>query len=169
MTLAKLRLTKDAVCWDVGAGTGSVSVEMAECCEDGTVYAIEQNEEACRLIHDNMRRFAKTNIRVISGRAPECLEDLPAPARVFGGGSNGSLTEILRTALRKNPAVRIVRNTVTVDTFTEAASALKTLTVKNPEIVQISVSRARPVGSVQMMTAQNPVTVISFDGGMPDV
>ena len=169
VTLAKLRLTKDAVCWDVGAGTGSVSVEMAECCEDGTVYAIEQNEEACRLIHDNMRRFAITNIRVISGRAPECLEDLPAPDRVFVGGSNGSLTEILRTALRKNPAVRVVLNTVTVDTFTEAASALKTLTVKNPEIVQISVSRARPVGSVQMMTAQNPVTVISFDGGMPDV
>ena len=169
VTLSKLRLPKSGVLWDVGAGTGSVSLEMAECCEDGTVYAIERKEEACRLIEDNMRHLGVTNVQVVYGKAPDCLEDLPAPSHVFVGGSSGNLREILETVLRKNPSARIVLNTVTAETFAEAVTVMKTLPVRNPEIVQVNISRGRKVGGYQMMTAQNPVSVISFDGGTENV
>ena len=168
VTLAKLRLTKDAVSWDVGAGTGSVSMEMAECCEDGVVYAIERKEEACSLIEENKRHLGVSNVEVVFGKAPECLLELPAPTHVFVGGSSGNLREILEAALQKNPSVRIVMNTVTAETFAEAVTAMKTLPVKSPEIVQLCVARGRKVGPYQMMTAQNPVSVISFDGGTED-
>ena len=70
LTLSKLALTKGSVCWDIGAGTGSVSIEMALRSEDGAVFAVEKNEEACRLIQENQRRFAVTNLRIIQGTAP---------------------------------------------------------------------------------------------------
>ena len=169
VTLSKLRLTRTGVCWDVGAGTGSVSLEMAECCESGRVYAIERKEEACQLIEENKRHLGISNVEVVFGKAPDCLEDLPAPSHVFVGGSSGNLREILECALQKNPSVRIVLNTVTAETFAEAVTCMKTLPVKNPEIVQINVARGRKVGGYQMMTAQNPVSVISFNGGGDDV
>ena len=168
VTLSKLRLTKDAVCWDVGAGTGSVSLEMAECCEDGMVYAIERKEDACQLIEENKRHLGIENVKVVFGKAPEALMDLPAPTHVFVGGSSGNLQAILQAVLDKNPSARIVLNTVTAETFAEAVTAMKALPWKNPEIVQVNIARGRKVGPYQMMTAQNPVSIISFDGGSAD-
>ncbi len=165
VTLSKLRLRKEGVLWDVGAGTGSVSLEMAEFCEDGVVYAIERKEEACALIEENKRHLGVSNVRVVCGKAPEALRDLPAPDRVFIGGSSGGLSEILRTALEKNPHARIVLNTVTAETFAEAVAAVKALPVKDTEFTEVSTARSRKVGGYHMMTAQNPVYVISFEGG----
>lgn len=168
VTLSKLMLTKDAVCWDVGAGTGSVSIEMAECSEDGTVYAIERNESACELIEQNKRHLGVTNVTVVHGTAPEALSDLPAPTHVFIGGSGGNLKEIITAALSKNPCVRIVLNTVTAETFAEATTAIRDLHLINEEIVELNVSRARKVGAYHMMTAQNPVYIISCGGDGTD-
>ena len=165
VTLSKLMLSSSDVCWDVGAGTGSVSIEMAECCEDGEVFAIEQKEDACRLIEENKRHLGVPNVTVIFGKAPQALEDLPAPDRVFIGGSSGNLKEIVSLALSKNPAARIVLNTVTVETFAEAVALIGELKPKNVEIVSLNVSRGRKLGRYQLMTAQNPVSVISFEGG----
>ena len=114
VTLSKLALTKSAVCWDVGAGTGSVSLEMAACCEDGRVYAIEHKANACALIEKNKLHLGVTNVEVVEGEAPEALEALEAPTHVFIGGSSGNLRAILECVLRKNPKARIVMNTVTV-------------------------------------------------------
>lgn len=164
VTLSKLKLTRDAVCWDVGAGTGSVSVEMAEIADRGTVYAIERSAEACALIEQNKRHLGVSNITVVAGSAPQALTDLPAPTHVFVGGSGGNLKEILTAALQKNPRVRIVLNTVTAETFAEALDAGKTLPVRQFDIVEISVSRASKVGPYHMMRAQNPVTIISMEG-----
>ena len=168
ITLSKLRLTKNAICWDVGAGTGSVSIEMAETAEDGQVFAIERNTDACALIEQNKRHLAVMNVMVIEGSAPEALFALPAPTHVFIGGSGGNLKEIIEAALSKNPRVRIVLNTVTAETFAEATAAIKALHLVNEEIVELNVSRARKVGAYHMMTAQNPVTVISCEGGGED-
>ena len=168
VTLSKLMLTKNAVCWDVGAGTGSVTVEMAERCEDGTVYAIEHNAEACALIEENKRHIGVSNIKVIEGSAPEALEELPAPTHVFIGGSSGSQREIFGLILGKNPGARIVINTVTAESFADTVACLKTLPVRDIDITEISVSRGRPVGRYHLMTAQNPVYVISFTGGSED-
>ena len=164
VTLSKLKLTKNAVCWDVGAGTGSVSIEMAEAAENGVVYAIEQKPEACALIERNMRHLCVSNVTVVEGTAPDVLFDLPVPTHVFIGGSGGNLREIMEAALSKNPAVRIVLNTVTAETFAEALTVIKTFPVKNEEIVELNVSRARKAGKYHLMTAQNPVTIISCEG-----
>lgn len=168
VTLSKLRLTRDAICWDVGAGTGSVSIEMAETAEDGMVFAIERNADACALIEQNKRHLGVMNVTVVSGTAPEALLPLPAPTHVFIGGSGGNLKEIIEAALSKNPRVRIVLNTVTAETFAEATATIKALRLKDEEIVELNVSRARKVGAYHMMTAQNPVTVISCEGGGED-
>ena len=168
VTLSKLRLTRDALCWDVGAGTGSVSLEMAEAAEDGTVYAVEKKPEACELIEQNKRHLGVTNVQVIQGAAPDALRDLPAPTHVFVGGSGGELKEILALALEKNPAARIVVNTVTAETFALALDAMRTLPVTDVEMVELSVSRGRQVGGYHLMTAQNPVYLFSCRGGRED-
>ena len=165
VTLSKLRLTRNALCWDVGAGTGSVSLEMAEVAEDGLVYAIERKPEACDLIEQNKKHLGVTNVTVVEGSAPDALRDLPAPTHVFIGGSGGELKDIMALALVKNPSARIVVNTVTAETFAAALDAVKTLPVTDVEIVELSVSRGRQVGSYHLMTAQNPVYLFSCRGG----
>ena len=165
VTLSKLRLTKNALCWDVGAGTGSVSLEMAEVCEDGMVYAVERKPEACDLIEQNKKHLGVTNVIVVPGTAPDALIDLPAPTHVFIGGSGGELKDIMALVLVKNPSARIVVNTVTAETFALALDAMKTLPVTDVEIVELSVSRGRQVGSYHLMTAQNPVYLFSCRGG----
>lgn len=165
VTLSKMKLTRDAVCWDVGAGTGSVALELAEAAVCGEVYAIEQKAEACELIEQNKRHLGVANVTVVHGTAPEALQTLPAPTHVFIGGSGGNLKDIVAAAFEKNPACRIVLNTVTAETFSEALNVLKTFPVQNEEIVELAVSRARTVGAYHLMTAQNPVYVIAFEGG----
>lgn len=165
VTIAKLELTKNAVCWDVGAGTGSVTLEMAGLSEDGHVYAVEQKEAGCDLIKENMRHLGITNVTVVCGKAPEALESLPAPTHVFVGGSSGNLRQILEAALAKNPGTRIVLNAVTAETIAEAVDVLKELSVSDPDIVQLSAARGRKLGRYHLMTAINPVFIISCTGG----
>ena len=166
VTLAKLGVTKSAVCWDVGAGTGSVSLEMAECAEDGVVYAVEQKDAACELIEKNKLHLGVSNVIVVRGTAPEALTGLPAPTHVFIGGSSGNMKEILELVLQKNPQARIVINTVTAESFAEAVELMKKLPVVDREIVELSAAHGRSVGRYHLMTAQNPVFVISMTGGL---
>ena len=141
---------------------------MAEVCEDGQIYAVERKPEACALIEQNKRHLGVTNVTVIQGTAPDALRDLPAPTHVFIGGSGGELKEIMALALERNPAARIVVNTVTAETFAAALEAVKILPVKDVEIVELSVSRSRKAGGYHLMTAQNPVYLFSCQGGQPD-
>ena len=168
VTLSKLELSKSSVCWDVGAGTGSVSLEMARAAEDGFVYAVEKNEDACALIESNMKHLGITNVSVIRGLAPEALANLPAPTHVFIGGSSGSMIPIIKAALEKNPKVRVVMNTVTVESLGDVAEAVKELGLVNEDYVQISAARGRKLGRYHLMTAQNPVFIVSCEGpGVP--
>ena len=170
VTLAKLKLFRDSVCWDVGAGTGSVSLEMAKTAEDGFVYAVEKEDDACELIEKNMRHLGVTNVQVVKGLAPEALKELPAPTHVFIGGSSGSMIPIIEAALEKNPSVRVVMNTVTVESLGDVAEAVKALGLINEDYVQLSAARGRKLGRYHLMTAQNPVFIVSCDGpGVPAV
>ncbi len=164
ISLSKLRLHRDSIVYDVGAGTGSVSIEAALQASDGKVYAIEKKEEAVRLIRENQRRFAADNLTVISGLAPEALADLPAPTHVFIGGSSGNLRAIVETVLQKNPTARVVVNCIALETVTEALECLRVLPVKKVDIVAVSVGKSREVGRYHMMMGQNPVYIISFTG-----
>ena len=143
---------------------GSVSVELARAARLGTVYAVEKNPEALPLLEENRRRFGAWNLRIVPGEAPGALAALPAPDRVFVGGSSGGLLEILRTAKEKNPGVRAVVNTVTLETLAEAVPALKACGFPEPDVVQLSAARARKAGNYHLMTGQNPVFILSAGG-----
>lgn len=161
VSLAKLKLEKDSVCYDVGAGTGSVSVEMALRAYKGSVYAIEKKDEAVRLLEENKRKFAVDNLTVVNGTAPSALCGLPAPTHAFIGGSSGNLREILMLLVSKNPDVRIVINCITLETVTEALKALKDFEFEEKEIVQLGVSRAKELGSYHLMMGENPIYIIT--------
>ena len=165
ISMAKLDLPADAIVYDIGAGTGSVSIECAMAAYDGQVYAIEKEADAAALIRQNKVKFRTDNLQVIEGLAPDVLTELPAPTHVFIGGSSGNLREILAALLTKNPAVRIVLNAVTLETQTEAAECAKAFGFAEYETVSVNIARSRKLGRYHMMTAQNPVSVITFQGG----
>ena len=164
VSMARLHLCADSVCWDVGAGTGSVSVEMALCCPEGMVYAAEKKPEAVTLIRQNAAALGASNLVAVQGEAPEILEDLPVPDRVFVGGSSGNLEEIVNAAVSRNPQVRIVINAISLETVTQALGAAEQAQGRGLQISCIQSARAKTVSSYHMMMGENPVYVISFDG-----
>lgn len=166
VSLSKLHLEEDSVCYDVGAGTGSVSIEMASRAWNGKVYAIEKKALAVELLTKNREKFAVKNLEIIEGTAPEALENLEPPTHAFIGGSSGNMETILRLLLEKNPSVRIVINCIALETVSETLQCLKTLPVKEEEILQISVSKGKSVGNYHMMMGENPIYIISCTGGV---
>lgn len=159
-----LRLREDAVAFDIGAGTGSVAVEMALQARRGRVYAVESREEAVALLEQNRLRFGVHNMNVIAGAAPEALGGLPVPDAAFIGGSRGGLAGIARALAAMNPAVRLVISAITLETLSLATSLVKELSLANPEIRQVAVTRMRERGGCHMPEALNPVYLVSGGG-----
>ncbi|MBT9775277.1 precorrin-6A reductase [Clostridium sp. MCC353] len=156
ISVAKLQLQRDSIIYDIGAGTGSVSVEMAMASEDGMVYAVEKKPLAAELIGKNRDKFRITNLEIIEGTAPEAISDLPAPTHAFIGGSSGNLKEIVGILKQKNPAVRIVINAIALETVAEIAALGGEYEM---EIVQIQAAKGKKAGSYHLMMGQNPVTI----------
>ena len=158
--LAKLAVRPEDILWDVGAGTGSVSVELALAAPRGRVYAVECRPEGCALIKANREKFRTRNLVLVEGLAPAALSDLPAPDAVFIGGSKGSLAAIVDAALDKNPDARICVSAIALETLSAAVAAL-TAKGRTVQVSQIAVSRARAVGGLHLMMAQNPIYLIT--------
>ncbi|WP_125114788.1 precorrin-6y C5,15-methyltransferase (decarboxylating) subunit CbiE [Agathobaculum sp. Marseille-P7918] len=150
--------------WDVGAGTGAMTLELARRACDGLVYAVERNNEALSLLDENRRKLGGYNVQIVAGRAPEALEALPAPDCVFVGGSGGGMRRILALAKEKNPAVRVVVTAIALETLEEARHALLDLGFANIEVSQLAASRGKAVGPYTMLTALNPVFILSGGG-----
>ncbi len=167
LSVAKLQLDKASVVYDIGAGTGSVSIEVAAQCTDGRVYAIEKAPEGISLIDANRKKFNIGNIELVEGTAPQCMERLPAPTHVFIGGSGGRLVDIIKAVRKKNPKVRFVLNAVTLETMGELMK-LQSLFPEyaDMEVIQVSVSRAKVLGSHHLMRAENPVCIAAFGASM---
>lgn len=164
VSLSKLRLSEDSVCYDVGAGTGSVSVEMALRAWMGQVYAIEKKEDALALLKENKKKFAVDNLVIIPGMAPEAMTELPAPTHAFIGGSSGNMQDIINLLLEKNPKVRIVINCITLETVTEAMNAIRDFGLEDVDIVQLAAARSKSIGRYHMMMGENPIYIISCSG-----
>ena len=157
--LAKLAVRPDDTLWDVGAGTGSVSVEMALAAPYGRVYAAECDPDACRLIQQNRAKFAVPNLYLTEGTAPDTLADWPAPDAVFIGGSKGNLRAIVAAALAANPDARLCISAIALETLQEAVAALTDHGL-TAQVTQIAVSRTKAAGSLHLLMANNPVFLI---------
>lgn len=164
VSISKLNLRSDSTVYDVGAGTGSVSIEAALKLSNGTLYAIEKNDDAVDLIKKNIKKFKAFNVEVIKNTAPEGLENLPRPNCVFIGGSSGNLDKIIETVLCKNPWVNVVINTITLESLNESLVCMEKYKFENVEIVNVAVSKAKKAGSYNLMIGQNPIYVISGRG-----
>ena len=178
LSISRLELTKNAVVYDVGSGTGSVSAECARLSPDIFVFAIEQKEEAANLTKENAARLGLLDqIVVINKKAPEGFEELPTPTHVFIGGSSGALSDILSAIQKKlivkentkektdkaSKGVRVVINAVSLETIAQITKLIQTYPVKHVQLTQIQASRAHKLGSYNLMQAQNPVLIASFD------
>ncbi len=161
LAVAALHLATDSVVWDVGAGTGSVSVECARQCPEGAVYAVERDGEAILLIRENAQKFFATNLAIVPGSAPEALSSLPAPTHVFLGGSGGEMGAILGHIEALGTPVRLAATAVTLESARFMAKRLSGW--KRFEAAQVLVSRLEPAGASHLFRAQNPVFLFSAD------
>ena len=161
--LSKLQLTADAVCWDVGAGTGSVAIEMALQAARGSVWAIEREADALALLEQNRAAFGAENLRLVSGSAPEACRELPAPTHAFLGGTGGQVREILQLLLEKNPHVRIVATAVTLESAAALTACMREFEFS--ECVSLSIAKARAAGPYHLMAGQNPIYIFTLQNG----
>lgn len=161
ISIAKLQLQDDLVLWDIGAGSGSVSIESSNLMPNGRIFAIEQNTICHGFIRENLKKFAARNIKLIEGDAPEVLENLPDPDRIFIGGSGGVLEEIIRAVdsrLKKDGV--IVLNAATLDTLTKSVEFLEDHGFK-VEATSVNISKTSCQTDYKMFEAQNPVFIIT--------
>lgn len=164
ISIGKLNLRSDYTVYDIGAGTGSVSVEAALKLYNGTLYALEKDVEALSLIEKNIEKFKTYNIEIIKGTAPETIENLPRPDACFIGGSSGNMDDIINAVLKKNPNVNVVINTITLQSLNEAINCMKKYMFEDVEIVNVSVAKSKKAGKYDLMMGQNPIYIISGKG-----
>lgn len=162
VTLYSLGLRQDSTVWDIGAGTGSVSVEAGLIAHRGAVYAVERDESSIDLLRRNVERFGSTAVHVVVGEAPEALTDLPDPDSVFIGGSGGQLSDILDTVTRRlRPEGRIVVNLAALERTNEVYHRLKELGF-TPQTAMINAARSKEMGDGTVrLEAMNPVFIIT--------
>lgn len=158
--LSKLAVQPGDVLWDVGAGTGSVSVELALAAPVGETFAVECKPDACGLIRANREKFSAWNLQLVEGRAPDVLEKLPPPDGVFIGGTRGGMAEIAAIVLEKNPRARICISAIALETLSAAVAAL-TEHGLTAHVTQIAVSRTKSAGTLHLLTANNPIFLIT--------
>ncbi len=164
LSVSKLHLRENSVVYDVGAGTGSVACECARLCTGGSVYAIEQNPEGIALIRENARKIGLSNLIPVEGTAPDVLASLPQPTHAFIGGSSGNMRAIISCLREKNPAVRITVNTISMESIAALMDLISEWEIKDADIVELSAAKSRELGNYHMMTAHNPVYIVSFGG-----
>jgi precorrin-6Y C5,15-methyltransferase (decarboxylating) len=161
LILGELALEPGQIIWDIGAGTGSVSIEIARLCPNSRIYAIEKTSAGSTLIEQNCQRLQVENVTSVYGTAPDILVNLPAPDRIFIGGSGGNLKEILdtcETALTSNGVLVLALATVE-----HQHTAMEWLRDRNWEtrLLQVQLSRSVPIASLTRFSPLNPITLIT--------
>lgn len=164
LALSLLRLRSDDIVYDVGSGTGSVAVEAALLARRGRVFAVERKPDAVRLIEANKERFAVGNLFPVTGTAPEALAGLPPSDAVFIGGGGNTVRDIITTVKELNAEVRVVASAITLETVTLALDAMRDLGLAKVEAVQMAASRIVRRGERHMLTALNPIFLVSGGG-----
>jgi precorrin-6Y C5,15-methyltransferase (decarboxylating) len=162
LSLARLGIRPNSVVWDIGAGSGSVSIEAALLAPEGRIYAIEIDPESVEICRENLRAHAVDNVEVIPARAPEVLDELETPDAVFVGGSKGSMHDIVEVALdRLAPGGRLVVNAITLENAAEAYQVLRSHGLM-PEVTLIQISRGQPLTRYVRYEALNPIQIFAI-------
>lgn len=161
VSMSKLQPKATDLIFDIGAGTGSCSIELALLAKKGMVYAFERNPVAVELLGKNKELFAVDNLEVVAGEALENIKNMPAPDCVFVGGSGGDLCEMLDIIYGKNSACRVVINAITIETLAEVTAYYNAHKDYSLEVVNVFVARNKKLGSYNLMMAQNPVYVMT--------
>lgn len=162
LLISQLRLCLDSVLWDIGSGTGTIPVETGLLCTQGTILAIERDEDVANLIRRNCDRFAVHNVELIQGSAPECLQSLnPAPDRVCIEGGR-PIKDILYTVWQhlRLPG-RIVATAVSLENLYAISETFAELQVRNIEVVQSVINRLETRGNHQILAAVDPIFILS--------
>lgn len=163
ISIGKLDLKKDSILIDVGAGTGSIGIEASTYLENGKVYAIEKKDIAIELINNNVEKFNVNNLEIIHGNAPDDLK-INSFNRMFIGGSSKNMEEIIEYFIKNSDDNSVlVINTIALETLSELLNILKKKneTLKNVEIINVSISKNKNIGDYTMMTGENPIYIIS--------
>lgn len=155
-----LGIEDNDIVYDVGAGTGSCAIEFAGHAKDGLVYAVEKEDEAFELINTNKKNLKRHNVISIKGSAPEILINLPAPDKVFIGGSSKTMKDIFKIVYEKNNHVKITVTAITLETIAAAVDAFKDYNIE-PDIVCINSAKSKKAGPYHMMMGNNPVYIIT--------
>ncbi|NJO41457.1 MAG: precorrin-6y C5,15-methyltransferase (decarboxylating) subunit CbiE [Cyanobacteria bacterium RU_5_0] len=166
LILGELALRPDQIVWDIGAGTGSVSIEIARLFQGSQIYAIEQTAAGITLIQQNSQRFQVSQITPVHGTAPDALHSLPNPDRIFIGGSGGNLAEILTVCRQMiKPNGVIVLALATLEHLSIALAWLKAQTPSDWQhrLLQVQLSRSVPIASLTRFTPLNPVTLLTLE------
>ena len=162
LLLSQLRLSPDAVLWDVGAGTGTIPVEVGLLCPKGRVFAIERDEEVASLIRRNCDRFGVSNVEVIEGSAPDCLNDIPYPPDCICIEGGRPIKAILQSAWNSlKPEGRIVATATNLETLYVISESLAELQVRNVDVVQSAINRMESRGVHQIFAALDPIFILS--------
>lgn len=162
LTMSRAKLAPGQTVWDVGAGTGSLTVEVALLTPGGQVFAVEKNEEGLALIGENCRRFGVEHVTVIAGEAPKALVGLPVPNRVIIGGSGGHLAEILDACAEYLlPGGIVIVNVVTIHNLAVALERLSSPPFTDLDGVYLQASRLNKLGKELFFRAENGVYVLS--------
>ncbi|NOU09924.1 MAG: precorrin-6y C5,15-methyltransferase (decarboxylating) subunit CbiE [Nitrospira sp.] len=163
LSLAAMGIRPDSVVWDIGAGSGSVSIEAALLAPKGVVYAVEVDPDGVDLCRENLLAHAVDNVRVIAGRAPVALAGLEAPDAVFVGGSKGSMEEIINVVMDcLQPGGRLVVNAITLENVAETYQSLRKRGVV-PDVTLLQVSRAEPLAHYLRYEALNPIHIFAVE------
>ncbi|KJS23409.1 MAG: hypothetical protein VR72_00880 [Clostridiaceae bacterium BRH_c20a] len=160
LTLNKLNIKDSDIIWDIGAGTGSISVETALNTPLGQVWAIEKNPEAVKLLKANKEKFSCQSLHIIEGSAPQIFNEIPKPTKAVIGGSGGNMQEILKYLWFNTGVEVIVINTITLNSTNQALEFLTKLAAKI-DASQISVNNIKLVNGYYMLQSQNPIFIIS--------
>ncbi len=168
LILGELSLQQQHVMWDIGAGTGSVSIEVGRISPESQIYAIEKTAAGITLIQKNSQRFKVGQIIPVHGTAPEALANLPHPDRIFIGGSGGQLTPILDICQQRlQPNGLIVIALATLEHLTTVITWLKTEAQQHRQwsdrLLQVHISQAVSVGALTRWSPQNPIMLITLE------
>ena len=161
ITLSKLRLASDHILWDLGAGSGSISIEASLFIKKGKIFAVEQHPDRIENIKNNRKQFRVRNLKIVHAVLPAGLSGLPRPDRIFIGGGGRDLKTIVTAAAKcLKPEGRIVINTVLMPNLHMATDTLSRLKFET-EVIQVQINRSRPMPWAERFDAQNPVWIIT--------